>query len=276
MASGSPAISSDPLAGYFAEWREARHTALIPYITAGYPEAQSTLVLLRSLADAGADIIELGVPFSDPVADGPTIQRSSQVALEQGITLDWTLAVLSEFRQHSDTPVVIFTYLNPVLAHGVDRFITDAVEAGAQGVLITDLPVGADPALEESLEASPLSLVRLLAPTTARKRALEIAQRTQGFLYYVARLGVTGARESLRAELMQELQALRAASDVPIAVGFGISNEAQARSVAEGADGVVIGSALIDAIDRAGVQEAASLTRRIRTALDDLTRGSRE
>jgi len=268
MASRSLTISSDPLASLFAEWHSAGRTALIPYITAGYPNPQATAGLLRALADAGADIIELGVPFSDPVADGPTIQRSSQVALDHHITLDWTLAALSEFRKHADTPVVIFTYLNPVLAHGVDRFIADAVEAGAQAVLITDLPVGADPELEEALESSPLALVRLLAPTTERTRALEIARRTQGFLYYVARLGVTGARESLRAELLQELQALRATCDAPIAVGFGISNEAQARSVAQSADGIVIGSALIDAIDRAGVQEAGALVRRIRAALD--------
>jgi tryptophan synthase alpha chain len=268
MASRSPTISSDPLAGCFTDWRSAAHTALIPYITAGYPEPEATGELLGALADAGADIIELGVPFSDPVADGPTIQRSSQRALEHGITLDWTLAALSAFRRQYDTPVVIFTYLNPIIAHGPERFIADAVDAGAQAVLVTDLPVGADPDLENTLEASPLALVRLLAPTTAPARALEIARRTQGFLYYVARLGVTGARDSLRAELLQELRALRAAVDVPIAVGFGISNEAQARSVAEVADGIVVGSALIDALDRGGVKEAAGLIARMRKALD--------
>lgn len=268
MASRSPTISSDPLAGRFTDWRSAAHTALIPYITAGYPEPASTVELMRALSEAGADIIELGVPFSDPVADGPTIQRSSQRALEHGITLDWTLSALSSFRQHSETPVVIFTYLNPLIALGVNRFINNAVEAGAQAVLVTDLPVGADPELEGALEASPLALVRLLAPTTAPARALEIARRTQGFLYYVARLGVTGARDSLRAELLQELRALRDTVDVPIAVGFGISNEAQARSVAEAADGIVVGSALIDALDRGGIGEAASLIAGMRHALD--------
>jgi tryptophan synthase alpha chain len=237
-------------------------------MTAGYPTPAATAALLRALADAGADVIELGVPFSDPVADGPTIQRSSQRALEHGTTLDWTLSALADFRQHADTPVVIFTYLNPILAHGADRFVRDALDAGAQAVLVTDLPVGADPELEEVIESSPLALVRLLAPTTPHARALEIARRTQGFLYYVARLGVTGARAALRAELLQELRALRAEVDVPVAVGFGISNEAQARSVAEAADGIVVGSALIDALDRGGVREAAALIARIRAALD--------
>ncbi len=268
MASRSPTISSDPLAASFAEWRSEGRTALIPYVTAGYPEPAATADLMRALADAGADVIELGVPFSDPVADGPTIQRSSQRALEHGITLDWTLSALADFRQHAETPVVIFTYLNPVLAHGANRFISDALEAGAQAVLLTDLPLGADPELEESIESSPLALVRLLAPTTNRARALEIARRTQGFLYYVARLGVTGARDSLRAELLQELRALRADVDVPVAVGFGISNEAQARTVAESADGIVVGSAVIDALDRGGVASAADLISRMRRALD--------
>ena len=203
MASRSPTISSDPLAALFADWRSAGRTALIPYITAGYPEPDTTAELLSALAEAGADVIELGVPFSDPVADGPTIQRSSQRALEHGITLDWTLSALSGFRQHFDTPVVIFTYLNPVLAHGTDRFIADALDAGAQAVLLTDLPLDADPELENTLEESPLALVRLLAPTTARARALEIARRTQGFLYYVARLGVTGQEIGLAGVLVR-------------------------------------------------------------------------
>src|SRR5688500_17350619 len=137
MASGSPTISSDPLAARFLEWRSAHHTALIPYVTAGYPSKASTLPLLEALDRAGADIIELGVPFSAPVADGPTIQRSSQVALETGATLAWTLGQLAEFRRGSDTPVVVFSYLNPLLSYGMDRFITDASGAGAQAVLVT-------------------------------------------------------------------------------------------------------------------------------------------
>src|SRR5688572_17981914 len=164
MASPSPIILSDPLALLFSDWRERRHTALIPYITAGYPALDATLDLLRAVADAGADIIELGVPFSDPVADGPTIQRSSQIALEQGVTLAWCLEQLRDFRQVHETPVVIFSYLNPILRYGWQRFIKHAEEAGAQAVLITDLPVGEDDALERGFEHSSLSLIRLVAP----------------------------------------------------------------------------------------------------------------
>jgi tryptophan synthase alpha chain len=268
MASTSPTISSDPLAASFAAWRTQGRTALIPYITAGYPSQQDTLALLQALVQGGADLIELGVPFSDPVADGPTIQRSSQIALEQGITLAQVLSTLAEFRSRYDTPVVVFSYLNPILNYGVDRFVHDAVRAGAQGLLIVDLPLDAEPHLEQTLETCPLSLVRLLAPTTAAERRRAIAERTQGFLYYVARLGVTGARADLRTALLAELTALRTFAHVPIAVGFGISTAEQARAVASLADGVVVGSALIDHIDQAGVPSARDWLRELRSALD--------
>jgi tryptophan synthase alpha chain len=226
---------------------------------------------LDTLANSGADIIELGVPFSDPVADGPTIQRSSQAALDQGVTLEWTLSAIAEFRRKHDTPIVIFTYVNPLLTYGVDRFIDDAVAAGAQAVLLVDLPLGADSELETTLERSPLALVRLIAPTTAPERARELAERTQGFLYYVARLGVTGASQSVRHELIHELQDLRQRSPVPIAVGFGIANPEQAKTIAAVADGIVIGSAVIDAIDRGGGLEAKRFLTAIRKGLDSGT-----
>ena len=266
MESASPTTSSEraarpPLAARFEEWRAAGRTALIPYITAGYPTLEATPAILDRLVAAGADVIELGVPFSDPVADGPTIQRSSQRALENGATLDWCLDMARAFRQRHHTPLVLFTYLNPVLRHGVDRFIADARAAGVDGVLLTDLPVGADPALEEKLDASGLALIRLIAPTTTPERALEIARRAHGFLYYIARMGVTGASAALRSELAAELAALREVTSVPIAVGFGISTPAQAAEVGRHADGVVVGSALIDALDRGGVEQAAELMR---------------
>lgn len=267
MASRFPTISSDPLARYFEQWRSAQRTALIPYLTAGYPKPAEHVQLLRRIDEAGADIIELGVPFSDPVADGPTIQRSSQVALEHGITLEWTLDALSAFRRTSDTPVILFTYLNPILNRGPKRFIADAVAAGAQGVLVVDLPLGADAALERTLEESPLSLIRLLAPTTAPERALDVAAHTQGFLYYVARLGVTGASGDLRTSLLDEVRALKQKADVPVAVGFGVSTPAHAKQIATVADAVVIGSALIDALDRGGEDAAAELIQSLRNAI---------
>jgi len=258
----------DPLAARFDEWRTAGRRALIPYITAGYPSLDATADLLDALVAACADVIELGVPFSDPVADGPTIQRSSQRALENGGTLGWTLELLRAFRTRHDTPVVLFTYLNPVLRYGVEGFIEDAVAAGAQGVLLTDLPVGSDDALEHRIEASPLALIRLIAPTTPPERAREIARRAQGFIYYIARMGVTGATAALRTALSAEVEALRGASEVPVAVGFGISTPAQAAEVARVADGVVVGSALIDALDRGGIDEAARLIGGMRAAID--------
>ena len=270
MAFGSPIISSelDPLAPHFDAWRAAGRRALIPYITAGFPSPAATAALLDAIADAGADIIELGVPFSDPVADGPTIQRSSQAALEQGVTLSWTLSALREFRSHRDTPVVVFSYLNPVVGFGVERFVDSAVEAGAAGVLLTDLPVGADESLERVFLESPLALIRLVAPTTTRERVLAIAADAQGFLYYVGRMGVTGARAELRAETLDEVRSLREQVHIPVAVGFGVSTAAQASEIARVADGVVVGSALIDAIERGGPTAAAALLSDMRAAMD--------
>lgn len=274
MASASPNISSeqDPLAPRFRRWREAGHTALIPYITTGYPSPADTAALLAALAGAGADVIELGVPFSEPVADGPTIQRASQRALEQGVTLARVLEQLAQFRARFETPVVLFSYLNPVLNYGLERFCADAAAAGAHGVLITDLPLDGDAEMEVALERSPLALVRLIAPNTPRERALRIAARSQGFAYYVARLGVTGAGASMRDELVREVRALREQTDTAIAVGFGVSTPAHAQLVAGAADGVVVGSALIDALDRGGVAEAQRLLAGMRSALDARTR----
>jgi tryptophan synthase alpha chain len=242
---------------------------LVPYLTAGFPTLDQTPELMAALARAGADVIELGVPFSDPLADGPTIQGSSQVSLEGGGSLEATLEALRRFRAADDeTPVVIFTYLNPVFRHGVDRFLADAEAAGADGVLLTDLPLGEDSGLEEKFEMSPLALVRLIAPTTPRERAREIAERAQGFLYYISRTGVTGARAELRAELEDEVRVLEAAATVPVVVGFGISSPEQAAAVGRVADGVVVGSALIEAIGAGGVVAAERFVAGLRAGLD--------
>ncbi|HEX2168642.1 MAG TPA: tryptophan synthase subunit alpha [Longimicrobiales bacterium] len=273
MASAFPTISSDidPLAAHLIALREAGRRALIPYLTAGYPSPDRTAGLLDVLADSGADVIELGVPFSDPVADGPTIQRSSQRALEHGVNLRWTLDALRSFRERrDDVPVVLFSYLNPVIGYGVDRFIADATDAGAAGVLLTDLPAGADDSLEQRFQGAPFSFIRLVAPTTPAARLDEIARTAQGFLYYVGRMGVTGARQALRSETLSEVAALRARVQVPVAVGFGVSTPEQAAEIARVADGVIIGSALIDALDREGDSGIAALMRRLREAIDDV------
>jgi tryptophan synthase alpha chain len=261
--------SSDrSLSRAFSAARQAGRAALIPYVTAGHPRKQDTAAILDGLADAGADVIELGVPFSDPLADGPTIQRSSFEAIEQGVGLHWVLEALAAFRARRDTPVVLFTYLNPVLNHGVDRFLADAAAAGAQGVLLTDLPVGADAGIEARFTASPLDLVRLLAPTTTPARAREIAAAARGFLYYVSRTGVTGARQELQAGLAREVEEVRALTPVPVAVGFGISTPEQAATVARVADGVVVGSALVETLRTGGVDEGIAFVRALARAVE--------
>lgn len=260
---------SDRLARRLSGLRQRGRRLLVPYLTAGFPSLDETPALMAAVAAAGADVIELGVPFSDPLADGPTIQGSSQRSLEGGGSLDATLAALRTFRERdAATPVVIFTYLNPIFRHGVERFLEEAEAAGADGVLLTDLPLGADPELEATLEESPLALVRLIAPTTAPERAARIAARSQGFVYYISRTGVTGARADVRAGLAAEVERLRAAASVPVVVGFGISGPDQARQVATVADGVVVGSALVEVVGDGGVDAASAFVRGLREALD--------
>ncbi|MXW09679.1 MAG: tryptophan synthase subunit alpha [Gammaproteobacteria bacterium] len=243
------------LAQCFAGCRAERRAALIPFLTCGYPDGPQSLELLRGMADAGADIIELGIPFSDPLADGPTIQRSSFRALEGGMSTEGTLDVLRAFRAGHDTPVVLFGYLNPILRYGVDEFARAAIEAGAQGLLLTDVPAGSDPVLEKRLAAHGLALIRLIAPTTSPERITVMAGAGAGFLYYISRTGITGARAQLRRALGREVEAVkRRAGGIPVVVGFGISTPAQAADVAAVADGVVVGSALIDRCERDGAE----------------------
>jgi tryptophan synthase alpha chain len=252
----------------FQERRARGQAALVPYVTAGYPERASTVEAMEALADAGADVIELGVPFSDPLADGPTIQHASFVSIAKGTSVSGVLGDLAAFRARSRVPVVLFTYLNPVLRYGLDAFLRDAAAAGAQGVLVTDLPTGSDPAIERAIVDSPLDLIRLIAPTTPSERVPEVASGGSGFLYYISRTGVTGTRSELRGELAAEVGAVRAAVDLPVAVGFGISTPEQARTVAEVADGVVVGSAVIQALDRGGAAEAGRFLASLRKGMD--------
>jgi len=224
-----------------------------------------SLELLRALELAGADVIEVGVPFSDPMADGPVIQSSSQQALALGVTFDRVLDLIS--RAHLGIPVVLFSYLNPIMAAGptaLDR----AARAGASGLLITDLPVGSDEALEARYSSGPLDFIRLVAPTTPSDRMGVIARHGSGFVYLISRLGVTGARDALPKDLNETVARLRKATTLPICVGFGVSTPAQAASVARMADGVVVGSAIVKAAEQ-GVEHAAALVRDLRRAIDE-------
>jgi tryptophan synthase alpha chain len=260
-------LSERSLSDAFAEAREQARGALVIYTTSGHPDPDRGLETLLALADAGADVIELGIPFSDPLADGPTIQRSSFEVIEKGVDLPWSLELLRRFRQERSTPVVIFTYLNPIMRYGVEAFLQDAAAVGAQGVLVTDLPVGSDPPLEAKLRASPLDLIRLIAPTTRPERVREIVADAGGFLYYVSRTGVTGARAELTGSLEEEVTAVRAATSLPVAVGFGISTPEQAAAVARLADGVVVGSAVVDRLARTGVEETAKFVAALRAVM---------
>ena len=257
------------IAARFAQLAREGRTGFIPYVTAGYPSAAHSRELLVGLVDAGADVIELGIPFSDPMADGPTIQRSSQGALAAGATVDLVLDLVGDLRSWSEVPIVIFSYLNPIYARGIDDFLALAEDAGVDGILPTDLPVGADPDLERRIQGSKLDLVRLVAPTTSPERVREIATDSEGFVYYIARTGVTGARSRLRRELATEVGAVRSASRLPVAVGFGVSSPEHVRTVARLADGVVVGSALVDRLDSEGVEGAFRFARSLRAALDE-------
>jgi len=261
-------VTPRSIADAFALRRAQGQAALVPYVTAGHPRKDATADLLRAVADAGADVLELGIPFSDPLADGPTIQKSSFQSLAHGTTVAGVLEAVADFRKSHATPLVLFTYLNPVLRYGVDAFLGDAVEAGAQGLLVTDLPTGADPALEERIRSSGLDLIRLVAPTTPPERVPQVAAGGSGFLYYISRTGVTGAQTALRETLAEEVAGVRAAVSLPVAVGFGISTPEQAAAVAAVADGVVVGSALIQALDAGDVAGGAAFVASLRAGMD--------
>jgi tryptophan synthase alpha chain len=264
MASASAITSSDVLQRQFAALAAAGRRALVVYVTAGHPDPERSLGLLQGLASSGADVVEVGVPFSDPLADGPIIQASSHRALAAGMTFDRTLELIS--RARLSIPVVLFSYLNPIRAAGPGAVARAAV-AGAHGILITDLPVGADPEREAWLGAGPLAFVRLVAPTTPRARMEEIARHGRGFVYLISRLGVTGLRADVPAELPRTVFLLRSVTTLPICVGFGISRPEHAAAVGRLADGVVVGSAVVREAE-SGIDDALALVSALRRGLD--------
>jgi len=265
MESGLATTSSDAIARRFAQLGAAGRRAFVPYVTAGHPDVQRSIALIQGLEGNGADVIEIGVPFSDPMADGAVIQASSQTALDLGVRFDQVLQIISDARL--SIPVVLFSYLNPLLRGGDDA-LRRAAEAGAHGVLVTDLPLGADPEREAWFARSPLDFIRLVAPTTPADRMSAIARTGSGFVYLISRLGVTGERSDLPAELPATAARLRAATTLPLCIGFGISRPEQARAVAALADGVVVGSAIVRAANES-VDTALRLAASLRAAIDD-------
>ena len=259
----------------FSELRAAGRKALIPFITAGDPSLEDTVPVMHALVEAGADVIELGVPFSDPMADGPTIQRSSERALARGAGLRYVLDAVAAFRnQDTATPIVLMGYLNPVEIHGTARFAEAAVQAGVDGVLLVDLPPEEADETRAAFNRHGLALIMLASPTTSDERMAMLCDEAQGYLYYVSFAGVTGASERLDTRAAGDrLRRIRSLAKAPVAAGFGIRDAASARAMAVDADGVVVGSALVtelartDAAETAPVRAAAFLAP-LRQALD--------
>ncbi|KAF1687681.1 tryptophan synthase subunit alpha [Pseudoxanthomonas broegbernensis] len=243
----------------FSTLAAAGRKALIPFMTAGDPSLEATVPAMHALVAAGADVIELGVPFSDPMADGPVIQRSSERALARGADTAYVLDCVRRFRQRdADTPVALMGYLNPVEIRGAARFAAEAVAAGIDGVLLVDLPPEEAADFRKPFDEAGLALVMLASPTTTAERAAMLCANAQGYLYYVSYAGVTGADRLDAGQAGKRLQQLRATSKVPVVAGFGIKDAASAAAMAADADGVVVGSALVSAMaDAPDADEAA-------------------
>ncbi|GIW50852.1 MAG: tryptophan synthase alpha chain [Gemmatimonadales bacterium] len=251
-----------------ARWRKLKaekRCGLVVYLTAGYPDRDTSLAALRAVEACGADLVEVGVPFSDPLADGPAIQRAAQIALEGGMSVGGALELVA--RAELKIPVVMFSYLNPILAYGIERFLADARGAGASGLLVTDLPAGEDPGLEDRILNSDLDLIRLIAPTTTAQRMRAALEKAEGFVYLIARLGVTGPETEVTGELKGLIGRVKSVTHLPVAVGFGIRSGEQAAALAGLADGLVVGSALIERLER-GVEAVGALVSELRRAMD--------
>ena len=259
----------------FAECRQAKRAAFIPFLSAGDPDLETTGKLLQALVVGGADIIELGVPFSDPIADGPTIQRSSTRALKKGVNLSAILRLVARYRDRLGVPIVLFTYFNPIHARGVENFAEQAAASGVDGVLCVDLPPDEGEDFINTLGKHGLDTIFLLAPTSDRERVQKVLSHSTGFVYYVSRTGVTGARQELPKELLRESKRLRRrANGLPLAVGFGISSPEQVAQVGKVADGVVVGSALVQLVEeKSGDPDLiASVEQRVRELTAPLRR----
>ena len=260
-------MSRQRLTDRFAALRSADRAAFVAYVMAGDPDEATALEILKGLPGAGADLIELGFPFSDPMAEGPPIQRASQRALKAGMTLRKTLAMAAAFRRDDQaTPLILMGYLNPLLTYGLEPFARDAAAAGIDGLIVVDCPPEEADPLVDALEAHDLALIRLAAPTTDEKRLPAVLRRTSGFVYYVSVAGVTGVKEADAAAVAPQVARIRKASGLPVAVGFGIRTPERAAAVARVADAAVVGSALVDEIAAALDRNEAPAPKVLETA----------
>ena len=239
----------------FAALKQRQETALIPFITAGDPDLGTTADLILTLVEAGADLVELGVPFSDPMADGPTIQAASERALAAGTTLAGILQLVADVRKKTQVPLILMGYYNPVFCYGSEQFIRDAAAAGVDALLLVDLPPEEADEINAVMEESGVDLITLLAPTTPRERMERLAAAAKGYLYYVSMTGVTGAQKISPDDIRVAVEELKGMANIPVGVGFGITTAEDARAVGAFADGVVVGSALVKVIEENGQSE---------------------
>ena len=251
----------------FADLKAEDRAAFVAYIMAGDPDAGTTLEILGGLATAGADVIELGFPFSDPMADGPSIQLGAQRALKAGMTLHGTLDLVRRFREADQTtPLILMGYLNPIETHGMKAFAADAAEAGVDGMIVVDCPPEESQALDDALAGADISRIWLATPTTDDERLKTVLKGASGFVYYVSVTGVTGVKEADAGAVAPHVQRIKAASSLPVAVGFGIKTPERAAAVARVADGVVVGSALVEEIAQALDRNESPATKVVETA----------
>ncbi len=254
----------------FAALKAEGRAALVTFVTAGDPDSETSLAILRALPKAGADVVELGMPFTDPMADGPAIQISSQRALKAGQTLRKTLDMVRTFRKEDDaTPIVLMGYYNPIYIYGVERFLSDAKSAGIDGLIVVDLPPEEDDELCLPALKAGLNFIRLATPTTDDKRLPAVLANTSGFVYYVSITGITGSAAPDAGKVTSAVARIKRHTDLPVCVGFGVRTGEQARAIAEGADGVVVGSALVDAV-RQSLDPEGKATQKTVAAVTDL------
>ena len=265
-----PSIMSTRIDARFAELKKQGRSAFITFLMAGDPDPSTSLEIIKALPKAGADIIEIGMPFTDPMADGPAIQAAGLRALKAGMSLKKTLAMVREFRnQDATTPIVLMGYYNPIYIHGVDKFLLDANSAGVDGLIIVDLPPEEDNELCLPAMKAGLNFIRLATPTTDDKRLTAVLANTSGFVYYVSITGITGSASADTAEVGEAVARIKRHTNLPVCVGFGIRTPAAARAIAQSADGAVVGTALVDAL-RGSLDSEGRATAKTVDAVADL------
>lgn len=275
-AAGDARVTTNRIDRTFTELAARGESGFVPFLTFGDPEPGLTLSLLQALERSGASLIELGVPFSDPMADGPIVQRAAERALAAGATLRGCLDVVAEFRRGSELPVMLFGYYNPIFRYGVERLARDAAAAGVDGLLCVDLPPEEAGDLDRAARAEGLDLIYLLAPTSTLDRMRKVLSRARGFVYFVSVTGVTGIRAALNENLETLVRSVKRLTRLPVGVGFGISTPEQARRVAGFADAVIVGSAIASTIERSdGPAETLGAVERFAASLADAVRSAR-